>query len=184
MAPSKVSFPKTAKEALEWSLHYIVESGHDSTFPEEFGLDFGLTDVAMLDPKKIEEEGLKSPAYVGLDLETSLDGLIRDAQVWQYSRMVHLWLYQTPNKKLKAEVEELMDYELKAFGVDTQGEKMTFSTKVGVCSIGTTQIILLTFSRQVHFRDNAKKESPTPAGLPTKKRNSSREARKTNSKSI
>ena len=127
-----MQFPKTAKEALAWSLYYAEESGHDSTFPEEFGLEFGLNDVAMLDPKKIEEEGLKAPAYVGLDLQTSLDGVIRDAKMWEYSRMVRSWLYQTPNRKLKAEVEKLMDTELKKFGVDTQGKNMTFTTKVSV----------------------------------------------------
>jgi len=132
MATSKITFPKTAKEALGWSLYYIAESGHHSTFPEEFGLDFSLTDVAMLDPKKIEEEGLKSPAYVGLDLETSLDGVIRDSQMWEYSRMVRRWLSQTPNKKFKDEVEGLIDSELKASGVDIKGKEMTFSTKVSV----------------------------------------------------
>jgi len=130
-APYQISLPKDAKEALAWTLYHVVEAGHDSTFPREFGLDFGLTDVAMLDPDKIEEEGLKAPAYVGLDLETSLDGCIRDAQMWEYSRMVQSWLSQTPNRKLKTEVEKLIDSELNNFGVDTQGENMSFSTKVG-----------------------------------------------------
>jgi hypothetical protein len=130
--PYQMLLPKSAKEALAWSLYYVVEAGHDSTFPEEFGLDFGLTDVAMLDPKNIEKEGLKAPAYVGLDLETSLDGCIRDAQMWEYSRMIQSWLNQTPNRKLKAEVEKLMDSELKEFGVDIQGKNMSFWAKVSI----------------------------------------------------
>ena len=129
-ATHQIQMPKDAEEALKWSLYYVVEAGHDSTFPEEFGLDFGLTDVAMLD-QKIIEEGLKAPAYVGLDLKTSLDGCIRDAQMWEYSRKVQSWLNQTPNRRLKAEVESLLDSELEKLGVDTQGKNMSFSTKVG-----------------------------------------------------
>lgn len=132
MAPYRSASPLDAKGVLEWVIYYVEESGHESTFPEEYGLDFGLTDVAMFYPDRIEKDGLKAPAYVGLDLQTSLDGVICDSRLYEYARNVTEGLGHHTQKDLKAEVECMLDAELERYGVDLRENKRDIQWKVNV----------------------------------------------------
>lgn len=121
--------PKTPEEALSWILYAIEESGHESTFPEGCGSDFRLADASMFDPDEIENVGLKAPAYVGLDLETALDGVVWDVRESEYASSVLKWLDESASKDFKSAVEQLVDAELKSYGVDK--DNLSFLARAG-----------------------------------------------------
>lgn len=134
--------PMTAKGVLEWVVYYVEESLHDSVFPEEYGQDYSLTDVAMFYPDRLEKEGLKTPAFLGLDLQTSLAGAIYDARTFEQAHNVTEGLEAPDQKELKAEVETMMDAELQKFGIDLQAKQLDFLSKVNILG---TRIILPRF---------------------------------------
>jgi hypothetical protein len=131
-APYGSTSPLTAKGILEWCIYYVEESGHESTFPEEYGLDFSMTDASMFYPDRIEKEGLKAPAYVGLDLQTSLDGGIYDSRSFDYARNVTEGLEHPAQNELKAEVESMLNAELEKYGVNLRENQRDIHWKVNV----------------------------------------------------